>query len=556
MHLEDRKALGAYYTDTAVAASMCNWAIRRATDAVCDPSFGGGVFLRAARARLDSLSGPGQISGVEIDHRAHSRLVRAAQDLGLGFDSAHLHRRDFFDVEPGDLGPFDAIVGNPPYIRHHRYQGPSRVKALARATANGINLHETTNIWVPFVAHACSFLKLRGRIAMVVPAECLSVRYTLPFFQFLVSRFESVKVITFLERRLFLDLDQDAAILLAEGYGLGNGRLELKVLSPGDNFDGRDHAVEQTGRSEVIDMNQIDPRRTKLTEYLIEPRVRDLLGELSTRTNIRRLGEFVKIGIGYVTGDSTFFHFSEPEARALHVPPNWLLPAVQRARLLSGISFHKRDWQVLSRTGQPAYLFKRRSKRGPIPSSVRALLESNEAAPVRQRFKCASRDIWWDVDVGRKPHGFLCYGVKQGVRLVANFASVYASNSLHVLRCKPGTKAILPTVAASWLSTLSQLSIEIHGQRRAGGMLKIEPTDAERTLLFVPCLPDLFLPFASTVDQLLRSESPDRVRAYVDEILLQGPLRLSKTELGLLRQALSNLRLRTSRQPGKPSRFT
>ena len=63
------KSRGAYYTDRAVADFLVRWAVRGSADVVLDPSFGGGVFLRAAAERVEALGGhpARQVFGVELD---------------------------------------------------------------------------------------------------------------------------------------------------------------------------------------------------------------------------------------------------------------------------------------------------------------------------------------------------------------------------------------------------------------------------------------------------------------------------------------------------------
>ena len=41
------KAYGAFYTDAQIAEFLARWGIRDSNETVFDPSFGGGVFLRA-----------------------------------------------------------------------------------------------------------------------------------------------------------------------------------------------------------------------------------------------------------------------------------------------------------------------------------------------------------------------------------------------------------------------------------------------------------------------------------------------------------------------------
>ena len=50
-----QKALGAFYTPAAMAEKLIKWAVRAPSDRVLDTSFGGLVFLTAAKARLVEL---------------------------------------------------------------------------------------------------------------------------------------------------------------------------------------------------------------------------------------------------------------------------------------------------------------------------------------------------------------------------------------------------------------------------------------------------------------------------------------------------------------------
>src|ERR1700679_5804 len=53
----DAKAYGAFYTDAQIAEFLAWWGVREPTETVLDPSFGGGVFLRAAAKRISALGG-------------------------------------------------------------------------------------------------------------------------------------------------------------------------------------------------------------------------------------------------------------------------------------------------------------------------------------------------------------------------------------------------------------------------------------------------------------------------------------------------------------------
>ena len=95
----DAKAMGAFYTDAGVADFLARWAIRSPHDTVLDPSFGDGVFLRAACARLRQLGGQPavQVFGAEISPEVHAQVV-GALSAEWGIRRENLLLSDFFDL--------------------------------------------------------------------------------------------------------------------------------------------------------------------------------------------------------------------------------------------------------------------------------------------------------------------------------------------------------------------------------------------------------------------------------------------------------------------------
>jgi adenine-specific DNA methylase len=90
----------------------------------------------------------------------------------------------------------DAIVGNPPFIRYQRFNGDLRKYALKICRQVGVDLPELSSSWAPFLIHATQFLKLGGRLAMVVPAEINHAAYAIPVIQYFLEKFRSIRTIT------------------------------------------------------------------------------------------------------------------------------------------------------------------------------------------------------------------------------------------------------------------------------------------------------------------------------------------------------------------------
>ena len=88
---DPEKLRGGYYTSRELASWLCEWAIRKPTDRVLEPSCGDGVFLSAAVERLEAVGEISQssiasrIKGIEVNHeeaeKARRLLVRS---LGEG----------------------------------------------------------------------------------------------------------------------------------------------------------------------------------------------------------------------------------------------------------------------------------------------------------------------------------------------------------------------------------------------------------------------------------------------------------------------------------------
>ena len=121
MRTTAKQRLGAFYTPPDVAKLLVEWAVGQTPASVLDPSFGGCSFLKAAADHLESLGVENTdkyVFGVDIDPGASKYL---AQLNGLGKKRATGKIENFFSIVSDSLpdAPYHAIVGNPPYLRHH-----------------------------------------------------------------------------------------------------------------------------------------------------------------------------------------------------------------------------------------------------------------------------------------------------------------------------------------------------------------------------------------------------------------------------------------------------
>ena len=129
---EHKKARGAFFTPEDVSNFLSTWAIRSKVDRVLEPSAGEAAFLLSATRRLTALGAvlnSVSLDGVEI-HAASA--ARARSLVGQGGAKANIVVGDFLRLPATPV--FDAVVGNPPYIRYQDFTGDDRRAAARRTT--------------------------------------------------------------------------------------------------------------------------------------------------------------------------------------------------------------------------------------------------------------------------------------------------------------------------------------------------------------------------------------------------------------------------------------
>ncbi|MGA9630881.1 MAG: N-6 DNA methylase [Candidatus Acidiferrales bacterium] len=520
-----QKVLGAFYTADSVARFLVRWAIRKAEDAILDPSCGDGVFLQAAAERIHDLGNTRpQIWGVDVDPGAlRSSRIRS---------SAHLLEANFFAVRPGDIPPVDALVGNPPFIRYQTFNGKQREDALKCALNAGVELPKLCSSWAPFIVHAATFLRPGGRMGMVAPAELIHAQYAREVLRFLLRRFGRVTVRMF-QKKMFQELSEDTVLLLCENFG---EPCHWFSVTPGACIEDARLDEEETI---PVDIEAIKSGKHRLSRYLLPARARHLYEGIALEKCVVRLGDAADVGIGYVTGCNNYFHLAVDEAKVWRLPSRYLAPAVLSLGDFQGTVFRRSDWKrVLSSGGKTHLLRVPPLKFEELPSGLAQYIAHGRERRIAEHFKCRVRDTWYSVPHVRIGDAFLSYMSGASPKLVRNGSGFVAPNTLHIVRFASGWK--WKPFVAGWHSSLTRLSCEIEGHPLGGGMLKLEPSEAERVLVALP-VPQDAAGLVKQLDCLLRAEDFLAAQSLADDSVLRRRIGLSKSECVVLRDAADKL---------------
>lgn len=500
-----QKQLGAFYTPPELASFMVDWAVDAQNNHVLDPSCGDAVFLQAAERRLKEvgMGGSARIVGVEIDEYAAKGAQARVPD-------AELHNQDFFDI-PAGTWEFDAIVGNPPYIRYHFFRGEDRRKALARSMEQGVRLSELSSSWAPFLVHAASFLKMSGKLALVLPSELLVTDYAEPIREYLLRRFAQVHILSF-DYRVFSDALVDAVVILAEGEGPGIASMH-RVTDP--SFLRKLNLKEATA---IGHSRWSNGWSSSASASALE----------SVQGLFQRLGDVASVDIGVVTGANKFFLLNNATAVERKIREADLTPAVSKMAQLKGHQFSVEDWRECKEGLGDCWLFTPEH----LDSNSRAYVHHGESSGYNGSFKCRIRSPWWKLKVPNPPRLLLSYMSNDLPRLVENSAGAVTTNLIHNVR--PLDETCQPQwLALAWNNSATMLSCELSGRAYGGGVLKLETREAESVL--VPIFSEdkfaRLTSVAAEIDRLLRVKAHNDLFDLVDGIVLKDTPADTRLEL-------------------------
>lgn len=513
MHISDtpagRKARGAFFTPAEVTRHIADWAIRSSEDIVFEPSAGEAAFLLAAVDRLRELGAhTPTVHGVEL----HSDSALLGQKL-VAAAGGELQMRvgDFFLTPPEPR--FTAVIGNPPFIRFQDFAGQARDRARFAAQAQGVALSGLSSSWAAFVVHAAAQLVPGGRLGMVLPAELLSTNYAAPVRQFLLERFCTVELITF-ESKIFPDADADTVLVKADGWlEESSGVATLRQTRDAATLDQLEVGTTWTTNTPSA---RWTPLRLATTTI-------DALDLLERDSTFVRLGDLGRTKLGAVTGANKYFTLSTSRADELGIPRRDLVRVSPPGSAhLRGLELTDIDIERLSAEGAATWLL---SPSEEPSAGTLDYINIGHLTGVDTAYKCRVRTPWWRVPLLSAPDMFLTYMNADTPRIIWNSAHIRHLNSIHGVYLNDEVRAVahelLPIAA---LNSVTLLSAELVGRSYGGGVLKIEPREAEGWLMpgveEMMINRDALLALKDPIQELLLEKRLLAAVALVDSVLL------------------------------------
>lgn len=530
-----QKVRGGYYTPKPLADYLCQWAIRSRSDRVIEPSCGDGNFVSAATTLLGKN---GLITAVEL---VPEEIEKAKQSVNGAHVPTDWRCASFFDIAPVllDERKYDVAIGNPPFIRFQYFDKHEREQAFCLLNAFGYRPNGLANAWIAFVQLSAELLRDGGRLAMVVPAELLQVKYAAELRYRLPILFDDVYLVAF-DELVFPQIQQEVVLLLAEGRSRSSetsGKLHTMQAVNGEDL------IARSTMSDIV--SHLPERHThcdmKWTSLFLENEEFRVLGDCTDNEDIDRLGQLAEVDVGIVTGRNSFFVVSEEEARRLGAAHT--LDVVGRTSALKSIRFTHDDLLSYQKLNGSKLLNLSGVDRTSFSVELEEYIRLGEAQGVNSGYKCRIRNRWFDVPSVHVPDAFLFRQIHKAPLLVANECGATTTDTIH--RVRVFDQVDTTALCACVVNSLTFAWSEVCGRSYGGGVLELEPGEAENLLVPYRFSHELDVEY---IDTQLRAGDLDAALDHGDDVLLRNGCGLSQRDIARIRAGWNKLRLRRQRR--------
>ena len=472
-----QKLRGGYYTPIDLASFIARWIDSENVHEILEPSCGEGVFFEAL-ASVRSAEGQ-RVTAFELDSVAAQRSILRAKTHGI---CAKVHESDFLDwantqISTGGVS-FDAIVGNPPFIRYQYLPEVFQNRAEQVFRLLGCKFTKHTNAWVPFVLASIALLRPGGRLGMIIPSEIISVMHAQSLRSYLGTECKRFLIID-PKKLWFSHTLQGAVMLLAEKRHSQDECCEgLRIVSVLDREFIREHPESLFFRTKANNGRTI---AGKWTRALLDSATRELIDELNNHPSVHRFGDVATVGVGIVTGANKSFLVSKS------VVERYMLfehsyPMFGRSEHCPGILYDRQQHTANDDCGKPTNFIWLKDDSALSNNLVKKYIEDGECQRIHKRFKCRIRNPWYCVTSVYATEIGMLKRAHDAPRLIFNEVGAFTTDTVYRIRSATPPK----TLVSSFLNPLTALSAELEGRYYGGGVLELVPSEIEKLIIPLP----------------------------------------------------------------------
>ena len=403
---------GQFWTPSWVAEAMVSY-VAENTDLVFDPATGRGAFYEA----LLKLNKP-KVSffGTDTDNEVLSDEIYNQKNC-------FVEERDFIKNPP--QRKFKAIVANPPYVRHHRISGETKIILKHLSTSiTGNTIDGRAGYHIYFLIQALNLLEEDGKLAFIMPADTCEGKFAKNLWEWISEKFCIEGVITFDEKATpFPNVDTNAMVFLIK-----NSK-PIKTLQwvKANQAYSRDlfNFISSNLSEGVLTYKQQKFETIEvITRQLKEGIATGFSRPEQNHNGFKfHLNDFANVMRGIATGSNEFFFLTAQQVKEIGIPQEFLKRAVGRTKDATESILTLKDVEKLEKENRPTFLLSINGH-DKFPKSVSNYLKVGEEMGLPNRSLIQQRKPWYKMEKRKVPPLLFAYLGRRNTRFIKNEAGV------------------------------------------------------------------------------------------------------------------------------------
>ena len=333
------------------------------------------------------------------------------------------------------------------------------------------------NAWVSFTVASVQLMKDDGKIAFVIPAELLQVKYAEDLRKYLMTHLQKITILTF-KKLIFPEVEQEVVVLLGEKISNQNNSHQIRIIECND--------IEDLNKSksliESIPFKDIDFNTTKWTRYFLSLKQNELIELIQNDERFFHFNDIAQVDIGITTGNNSYFCLDKNTVEKYDLS-EVTRPLIARSVNIPGITFNHSDWQANVQKGSNTFLLDFNSKNYfELKSNQKNYIKLGEENNAHVGYKCRIRKEWYKIPSIYSPDAFFLRRNHYYPKFVLNnVEGAVSTDTMHRIRFSIFTdkrKAIL-----SYYNSIALAFTELEARSYGGGVLEILPGELEKVTI-------------------------------------------------------------------------
>ncbi len=455
---------GQFWTPNWVAQAMIAY-VAKESDLIFDPGTGSGAFF-AALLKLKKTEV--KFYGTDID-------AKVLDDEIYQNSQCQIELRDFIKNPPSQM--FKAIIGNPPYIRHHRINEETKIflKSLCKKIT-GFTIDGRAGYHIYFLLQALNLLEAGGRLAFIMPADVCEGVSAKKMWSWIAENFCLEAVVTFAETAApFPNVDTNAIIFFIRKEKPETSFCWAKLTQKNStdllNFVSSDFKPSNSNGIETVSRQINEAVETGLSR---PPQ--------KTSDENFHLSDFADVMRGIATGANEFFFLTKRQVESIGIPIEFLKRAIGRTKDVVKDVFSEADLEKLDNKNRPTYLLSINGQSN-LPKTITDYLESGENLGLSNRALIKQRKPWYKMEKRVVPPLLFAYLGRRNTRFIKNEAGALPLTSFLCVYPFCNDKVHLENLwqALNHKDTLENLKFV--GKSYGSGAIKVEPGNLKKLLI-------------------------------------------------------------------------